>query len=100
LKANHEVMDEFPNFIGEQVWNFADSQLTALYKHRGVGTFILSVTNALCSLSDGIYPVCFPLILTKIVPPQQLSLINPAAGKLVRWLQSEKEGTAAHFFDN
>ena len=26
LKANHEVMDEFPNFIGEQVWNFADFQ--------------------------------------------------------------------------
>src|SRR5947208_16105592 len=24
LKANHEVMDEFPDFIGEQVWNFAD----------------------------------------------------------------------------
>lgn len=24
LKANHEVMDEFPNFVGEQVWNFAD----------------------------------------------------------------------------
>ncbi len=26
LQANHEVMDEFPNFIGEQVWNFADFQ--------------------------------------------------------------------------
>ncbi len=26
LKANHEVVDEFPNFIGEQVWNFADFQ--------------------------------------------------------------------------
>ncbi len=26
LKANHEVIDEFPNFIGEQVWNFADFQ--------------------------------------------------------------------------
>jgi beta-glucuronidase len=26
LKANHEVMDEFPDFIGEQVWNFADFQ--------------------------------------------------------------------------
>jgi beta-glucuronidase len=26
LKANHEVMDEFPTFIGEQVWNFADFQ--------------------------------------------------------------------------
>jgi beta-glucuronidase len=24
LKANHEVFDEFNNFIGEQVWNFAD----------------------------------------------------------------------------
>lgn len=23
-KANHEVFDEFPHFIGEQVWNFAD----------------------------------------------------------------------------
>lgn len=23
-KANHEVVDKFPNFIGEQVWNFAD----------------------------------------------------------------------------
>lgn len=23
-KKNHEVFDEFPNFIGEQVWNFAD----------------------------------------------------------------------------
>ena len=26
LKANHEVVDEFPTFIGEQVWNFADFQ--------------------------------------------------------------------------
>ena len=26
LKANHAVIDEFPNFIGEQVWNFADFQ--------------------------------------------------------------------------
>lgn len=26
LKANHEVADEFPTFIGEQVWNFADFQ--------------------------------------------------------------------------
>jgi len=26
LKANHEVTDEFPTFIGEQVWNFADFQ--------------------------------------------------------------------------
>jgi beta-glucuronidase len=26
LKANHEVMDEFPDFTGEQVWNFADFQ--------------------------------------------------------------------------
>lgn len=24
LKANHEVVDEFPTFIGELVWNFAD----------------------------------------------------------------------------
>ncbi|MFE4243329.1 beta-glucuronidase [Peribacillus butanolivorans] len=24
LKANHEVFDEFDNFVGEQVWNFAD----------------------------------------------------------------------------
>ncbi|WP_159887833.1 beta-glucuronidase [Paenibacillus puerhi] len=24
LRANHEVFDEFPQFIGEQVWNFAD----------------------------------------------------------------------------
>ncbi|HJT58296.1 MAG TPA: beta-glucuronidase [Ktedonobacteraceae bacterium] len=24
LQANHEVVDEFPTFIGEQVWNFAD----------------------------------------------------------------------------
>ena len=24
LRANHEVFDEFPNFVGEQVWNFAD----------------------------------------------------------------------------
>lgn len=23
-KANHEVVDEFDNFVGEQVWNFAD----------------------------------------------------------------------------
>lgn len=23
-KANHEVVDKFPNFVGEQVWNFAD----------------------------------------------------------------------------
>lgn len=23
-KANHEVVDEFKNFVGEQVWNFAD----------------------------------------------------------------------------
>jgi beta-glucuronidase len=26
LQANHEVIDEFPNFVGEQVWNFADFQ--------------------------------------------------------------------------
>ena len=26
LRANHEVVDEFPNFVGEQVWNFADFQ--------------------------------------------------------------------------
>ena len=26
LKANHEVVDEFCTFIGEQVWNFADFQ--------------------------------------------------------------------------
>ena len=26
LQANHAVMDEFSNFIGEQVWNFADFQ--------------------------------------------------------------------------
>ena len=26
LQANHEVIDEFPTFIGEQVWNFADFQ--------------------------------------------------------------------------
>jgi beta-glucuronidase len=26
LQANHEVMDQFPSFIGEQVWNFADFQ--------------------------------------------------------------------------
>lgn len=26
LRANHEVFDEFPNFVGEQVWNFADFQ--------------------------------------------------------------------------
>ncbi|HVB20733.1 MAG TPA: beta-glucuronidase [Ktedonobacteraceae bacterium] len=26
LQANHEVADEFPTFIGEQVWNFADFQ--------------------------------------------------------------------------
>lgn len=25
-QANHEVIDEFPNFVGEQVWNFADFQ--------------------------------------------------------------------------
>ncbi|WP_134700871.1 beta-glucuronidase [Ammoniphilus sp. YIM 78166] len=24
LRANHEVFDEFENFVGEQVWNFAD----------------------------------------------------------------------------
>lgn len=24
LQANHEVFDEFDNFVGEQVWNFAD----------------------------------------------------------------------------
>ncbi len=23
-KANHEIFDEFPDFVGEQVWNFAD----------------------------------------------------------------------------
>lgn len=23
-QANHEVFDEFSNFVGEQVWNFAD----------------------------------------------------------------------------
>lgn len=26
LKANHEVVDEYPTFVGEQVWNFADFQ--------------------------------------------------------------------------
>jgi beta-glucuronidase len=26
FKANHAVMDEFPTFIGEHVWNFADFQ--------------------------------------------------------------------------
>lgn len=26
LKANHEIFDEFENFVGEQVWNFADFQ--------------------------------------------------------------------------
>jgi beta-glucuronidase len=26
LQANHEVTDEFPNFIGEQVWHFTDFQ--------------------------------------------------------------------------
>ncbi|MGJ9383564.1 beta-glucuronidase [Salipaludibacillus sp. CF4.18] len=26
LRANHEVFDEFVNFVGEQVWNFADFQ--------------------------------------------------------------------------
>ncbi|WP_274364969.1 beta-glucuronidase [Paenibacillus thermotolerans] len=26
LRANHEVFDEFDNFVGEQVWNFADFQ--------------------------------------------------------------------------
>ncbi len=26
LQANHEVIDAFPTFIGEQVWNFADFQ--------------------------------------------------------------------------
>lgn len=26
LQANHEVIDTFPNFVGEQVWNFADFQ--------------------------------------------------------------------------
>jgi beta-glucuronidase len=26
LQANHEVMDEFPTFIGEQVWHFTDFQ--------------------------------------------------------------------------
>ncbi|WP_078549567.1 beta-glucuronidase [Litchfieldia alkalitelluris] len=26
FQANHEVFDEFPNFVGEQVWNFADFQ--------------------------------------------------------------------------
>ena len=26
LQANHEVVDEFPNFIGEQVWHFTDFQ--------------------------------------------------------------------------
>ena len=26
LQANHEVIDEFPTFIGEQVWHFADFQ--------------------------------------------------------------------------
>ena len=25
-QANHDVVDEFPNFIGEHVWNFADFQ--------------------------------------------------------------------------
>lgn len=24
LRANHEIFDEFDNFVGEQVWNFAD----------------------------------------------------------------------------
>ena len=23
-KANHEIMDKYPQFIGEQTWNFAD----------------------------------------------------------------------------
>ena len=26
LQANHEVIDAYPTFIGEQVWNFADFQ--------------------------------------------------------------------------
>ncbi len=26
LRANHEVVDAYPNFVGEQVWNFADFQ--------------------------------------------------------------------------
>lgn len=26
LKANHDVVDAFPTFVGEQVWNFADFQ--------------------------------------------------------------------------
>ncbi|HZG86039.1 beta-glucuronidase [Paenibacillus sp.] len=26
LRANHQVFDEFPNFVGEHVWNFADFQ--------------------------------------------------------------------------
>jgi len=26
LQANHEVIDAFPNFVGEHVWNFADFQ--------------------------------------------------------------------------
>lgn len=26
LQANHEVIDEFPTFVGEHVWNFADFQ--------------------------------------------------------------------------
>ncbi|XOQ15512.1 MAG: beta-galactosidase [Shouchella clausii] len=28
LRANHEIFDEFENFVGEQVWNFADFQTT------------------------------------------------------------------------
>ncbi len=31
LKASHEVIDETPNFVGEQVWNFAD-----FYTSQGV----------------------------------------------------------------
>ncbi|HZG78836.1 MAG TPA: glycoside hydrolase family 2 TIM barrel-domain containing protein, partial [Paenibacillus sp.] len=26
LRANHEIFDEFNNFVGEHVWNFADFQ--------------------------------------------------------------------------
>lgn len=33
LEMNHKVFDEFPQFIGEHVWNFADFQ-TAPGIHR------------------------------------------------------------------
>ncbi len=28
-EANHEVMDKYPQFIGEQVWNFADFETSS-----------------------------------------------------------------------